>query len=336
MEINKNFPGTDELYVIAEGEGYQTAKKPEFLRALNSFQRHMEKSPLVAVTLSISDLLPPMQKALIAGYPKMEILPKDDRECASLFYLLEGGSAPGDFDRYFSPDLDMANVIIWYKDHMGDTMRTAIATVKDFIEKNQDRLSEAKVEFKLASGNLGVLAAVNEVVAEAQLLNFVLVMVVIFILCSLTYRSIAAALILMIPLNITNLVTLTVMKALGIGLNINTIPIVSVGVGVGIDYGIYLLSRLCEEYGSVGDYSFKTPDVAIRTTGKAIFFTATTMIAGVIFWYFFSSLRFQAEMGLLLAVIMFVNMIGALLLIPSLVYVFKPKFLGKAQLLVRE
>ena len=34
----------------------------------------------------------------------------------------------------------------------------------------------------------------------------------------------------------------------------------------------------------------------------AVTFTATTMIAGVIPWYFMSSLRFSAEMALLLAI----------------------------------
>jgi predicted RND superfamily exporter protein len=47
-------------------------------------------------------------------------------------------------------------------------------------------------------------------------------------------------------------------------------------------------------------------------------------------------LKFQAEMGLLLAIIMLINMIGALILIPSLVYVFKPNFLGRVKLLIKE
>jgi len=331
-EINRIFPGTEELYVIVEGEGPRSVIRPEFLKILNSFQRHMEKSPLVNATLSISDLLPPIGKAVFGGYPKKEILPINQRECRQLVYLLKGNSAPGDFDRFVGREDEMTNVIIWFRDHMGDTIRAAVATINDFTAENKDHLAQAKVKFKLASGNLGILAAVNEVVAKAQLLNFVLVMGVIFILCSLTYRSMVAAVFLMIPLNLANLVTLSIMKGLGIGLNINTIPIVSVGVGIGIDYGIYLLSRICEEYRAAGEYSFATAERAIRTTGKAIFFTTVTMIAGVIFWYFLSSLRFQAEMGLLLAIIMFVNMVGALILIPSLLYVFKPKFLGKTLL----
>jgi hypothetical protein len=120
------------------------------------------------------------------------------------------------------------------------------------------------------------------------------------------------------------------MRYLEIGLNINTLPVVSVGVGVGIDYGIYLLSRICEEYQLAGGkYSSGVATRSIKTTGKAIFFTATTMIVGVLFWYFLSSMKFQAEMGLLLALIMFINIFAALVLIPTLVYIFKPKFLGK-------
>ncbi|MDY6974348.1 MAG: MMPL family transporter, partial [Thermodesulfobacteriota bacterium] len=210
------------------------------------------------------------------------------------------------------------------------TIRESISTAKDFIEKNKDLLDKEKISLLLASGNIGLLAAVNETVADSQVLNFVLVMAVIFVLCSVTYRSISAAVILLIPLNLANIFTLSIMHSLGIGLNINTLPVASIGVGVGIDYGIYLLSRIYEEYQKTGSYTWAIPNQAIRTTGKAIFFTATTMIGGVIFWYLLSSLKFQADMGLLLAIVMFINMLGALIFIPILVYIFKPKFLGKS------
>lgn len=335
-EINKNFPGTDELYVIVEGDQKKAIAAPEFMNFLDSFQRHMEKNPEVASTLSLVDLLTPISRAVNGGYPKWEIYPNDRYQVYQLYCILTGNSAPGDYDRFVSRDERVANIIVWYKDHMGDTIRGAISSAKDFINKNRELLGKNQIKFQLASGNLGVLAAVNETVKDSQFLNFVLVMGSVFLFCSITYRSMVAAIILMIPLNLANLITMSIMYALGIGLNINTLPIVSVGVGVGIDYGIYLLSRICEEYKEKEEYSFVTVETAIRTTGKAIFFTATTMIAGVIFWYFFSSLRFQAEMGLLLAIIMFINMLGAMLVIPSLVFVIKPKFLGKVKLLVKE
>jgi predicted RND superfamily exporter protein len=334
-EISKSFPGTEELYVIVEGSDKGAIEDPVFLSLLASFQQHLERCPEVAATLSIRDFLPHINRGVFGGYFKWGTIPFDEVRVGALFHILMGNAAAGDFDLYFSRVKKEANVIVWFKDHMGETIRSAISSVKTFIKEHKDELAKANAKIHLASGNIGVLAAINETVQEAQFLNFILVMAVIFILCSITYRSIVAAVILMIPLNLANLITLSIMKWLGIGLNINTLPIISVGVGVGIDYGIYLLSRLCEEYQARGEYSLSTANRAVRTTGKAIFFTATTMIGGVIFWYFLSSLRFQAEMGLMLAIIMFVNMLGALLLVPSLVYVVKPKFLGRVKLLVR-
>lgn len=334
-KVNEGFPGTEELYVIVEGNGKGAITEPEFLDILDSFQRHMEKNSRVSATLSVKDFLPSINRNIFGGYFKWEIVPTDPIQVGQLFYVLMGQSAPEDFDLYFSRDTKDANVVIWFKDHTGDTIREAVSWITKFIKEKKDDLAKVNATFQLASGNIGVLAAINETVQKSQILNITLVTLAIFLFCSITYRSIMAAVILMIPLNLTNLITLSIMKGMGIGLNINTLPIISVGVGVGIDYGVYLLSRLCEEYRAIGEYSFATADKTIRTTGKAIFFTSAAMIAGVIFWYFLSSMRFQAEMGLLLAIIMFLNMIGSLVLVPSLVYVFKPKFLGRAKLLLK-
>jgi len=328
-QINKNFPGTEELYVIFNGQEEYSIEQTAFLNILDSFQRHMEQNPRVATTLSVQDFLPRIQRSVYGGYFKWQVFPIEQRGVTQLFYLLVAKSAPEDYDLYFSRDRGSANVIIWFKDHMGETIRDALSWAEKFGEESKNLLKETNVTMELASGTIGMLAAINGTVKESQFLNILLVTASIFLLCSLTYRSVVAALILMIPLNLANLITLSIMKFMGIGLNINTLPIISVGVGVGIDYGVYLLSRLCDEYKAMGEYSYKTAAKVVTSTGKAIFFTTAAMIAGVIFWYFLSSMRFQAEMGLLLGIIMFINMIGALVLIPALVYVFKPKFLGR-------
>ncbi len=331
-QMNRHFPGTEELYVLFKGEGKRAVEAPGFLRTIDAFQNHMEKSPLVSRTLSISDRLPPIYRAIYGGNPKWEILPQTNNETCQLFNAVQGKAAPGDFSLYFSEDMSVANVIVWYKDHMRNTLLGAVESVREFMEEEKDLLAKEKCTVQLASGSLGLLAAINETVEDAQLLNFILVMGVVFLLCSLNYRSVVAAIILMIPLNLTNIITLSIMRYLEIGLNINTLPVVSVGVGVGIDYGIYLLSRICEEYQLAGGvYSRGVATRSIKTTGKAIFFTATTMIVGVLFWYFLSSMKFQAEMGLLLALIMFINIFAALVLIPNLVNIFKPKFLGRVK-----
>jgi predicted RND superfamily exporter protein len=109
-----------------------------------------------------------------------------------------------------------------------------------------------------------------------------------------------------------------------------------IGVGVGIDYGIYLLSRICEEYSAKNHDLTKAIEAALTTTGKAIMFTATIMLLGITPWYFLSDLKFMADMGLLLILVMLINMLLSLVVLPLLVWYIKPKFLARQDLIIGE
>ena len=183
-------------------------------------------------------------------------------------------------------------------------------------------------EFRLASGTIGLIGAINETVARSQREILLLVMTVIFVMCSLTYKSVVAALILLVPVNLSNLVAISVMAYLNIGLDVNTLPVLAIGTCVGIDYAIYLMSRICEEYPLHKNYD-EALARAISTTGRAILFTASTLIVGMVPWYFLSNLRFQADMGLLIAALMVINMFAALIVIPLLVSMLNPKFITR-------
>jgi hypothetical protein len=142
-------------------------------------------------------------------------------------------------------------------------------------------------------------------------------------LCVVTFRSAKCGLILIIPLAVSQIITEVFMLFYGIDVNINSLPVAAIAVGIGINYGIYLLARINGEYAASGDYTTANR-VAMNTTGKTIVFTETTMLAGV-FFMIFVNMKFQSEMGLLLSILMLLNMINALVLIPVLVTILKPK-----------
>jgi predicted RND superfamily exporter protein len=147
----------------------------------------------------------------------------------------------------------------------------------------------------------------------------------IFLGCWYAYSSYKAAFILLIPVNLANLMLTAFMVILGIGLDINSLPILAIGIGVGIDYGIYLVSRICEEYQKCQSYEKAISD-SLTTCGKAILFTALLMTIGIAPWYFLSEFKFLSEMGMLLVVVMALNTVLSLVLVPLLINVFKPKF----------
>jgi len=168
-----------------------------------------------------------------------------------------------------------------------------------------------------------VQAAVRDVIAEAQIWNLIFALGSIFLFCTINFRSIAVGLILTVPLAISNILTFALMGAYHIGLTVNTYPVSSVGIGLGVDYGIYFMSRLIEEKNrgrGLSDAVHQT----LRTNGKSIIQIATTLTIGLLLWVF-SALKFQAEMGMLLAILLFLNMLGALFLVPALVCILRPK-----------
>lgn len=181
-------------------------------------------------------------------------------------------------------------------------------------------------DIKLCGGMIGVLAAVNQEIAWSQAGTIMLIFFIVFVLCSSVFRSIWAGVCLALPLVIANLAAFTYMVFKEISLDVNTLPVFAVGIGVGVDYGIYVLSRFREEYGRTGDID-KAISKGLSTAGLGVVFTAITLTIPVLLWYFLSQIKFQAEMGLLLAFLLIFNMFGALFFIPSACSYFKPRFI---------
>jgi predicted RND superfamily exporter protein len=179
------------------------------------------------------------------------------------------------------------------------------------------------VQFVMAGGIMGILAAINEEVERSHVANIALIFAVIFVLHSLTYQSMASGGIIFLQIATATLISLAYMALRGVGLNINTLPVQSVGVGIGVDYAIYIVDRIRQEVVDTEDID-EAVRRAVRTTGMAVSFTATTVVGGIILWSF-SNLRFQAEMAQLLTLLMIVNMLGAIIIVPTFYSILRPR-----------
>jgi predicted RND superfamily exporter protein len=179
------------------------------------------------------------------------------------------------------------------------------------------------VQFVMAGGSMGILAAINDEVERSHIANITLIFVIIFILHSFTYQSMSSGGIVFLQIATATMMSLAYMAIRGIGLNINTLPVQSVGVGIGVDYAIYIVDRIRQECVDTQDID-EAVRRAVRTTGMAVSFTATTITGGIFLWIF-SDLRFQAEMAYLLVILMILNMIGAITVVPAFYSILRPK-----------
>jgi predicted RND superfamily exporter protein len=234
-------------------------------------------------------------------------------------------------------DCSAMPILIFTEDHRAETIARVVARVKELrrdmnipgldyrienktleeLASGEEPVTAETLQFRLATGNVGVMAATNEDVAAAEKPMLALVFGSIIILCLITYRSVLGTLCIILPLVLVSTLAEALMAVYGIGLKVNTLPVVALGVGIGVDYGIYMYNRLDHllkhGYGLREAY-YRT----LRLTGRAVIFTGFTLSAGVGTWMF-SDLQFQVDMGFLLAFIFMANMVGAIILLPALV-----------------
>jgi predicted RND superfamily exporter protein len=227
--------------------------------------------------------------------------------------------------RYIDRTLDKAQITIYFADHTSDNLLRIRDAAYDFFKNHPMKVQ--KGEYKLAGGRIGMEIAINEEMKRSHVIIDLTVLAAIFILCALSFVSVTAGLMLTLPLIFANSVAFAYMALTDIGLSINTLPIAAIGVGVGVDFAIYLYSRCIEEFPLQGGNWTDTIIQSVCTTGKAVLYTGLTIILPIITWYFLSDMKFQAQVGFFLAMIMGTNMILTFTLHPLLIYIIKPKFI---------
>ena len=209
---------------------------------------------------------------------------------------------------------DLLTVHVYLKDHKADTLDAVVRAVEAFAAKNNSR----ELQFLPAAGNAGIEAATNIVVRKANTQMLLLVYAAVILLAFITFRSWCAVICAVLPLMLTSVLCEALMVALGIGVKVATLPVIALGVGIGVDYALYVVSVTLAEMrrgASLSQAYYK----ALLFTGKVVVLTGVTLGAAVATWGL-SPIKFQADMGILLAFMFIWNMLGALILLPALAH----------------
>ncbi|MGA2841272.1 MAG: MMPL family transporter [Steroidobacteraceae bacterium] len=338
-QINDHFPGVNTLEIVFEGKNQMDPNRVTHqadtvvtMLKLQNLIEHGASPP--RATLSIADYFMEGNRLFAGGNPKwLPLDPNDGAVNAAAQAVMLGSSAKA-FSNVVDFEQENGTVSLWYKDNKQDTVVAALRQVRAAVQ--QLGVDHGAFRIRLGTGTIALQEAMNNVVERYHWVVIGLLNVVILIGCSIAYRSIVAGLILLAPVNLANFILNACMHLMGIGLDVNSLMVAAIGVGVGIDYGIYLLSRICEEHQAHASNWGLTLTAALTTTGRAILFTSTIMLIGILPWYFLSALKFMADMGLLLALTLTSNMVLALIVLPLLVWLVKPTFVGRTDLLVGE
>jgi predicted RND superfamily exporter protein len=218
----------------------------------------------------------------------------------------------------FNQECNLLLIYAYLKDHKADTLAAVTQKVEAFAAEN----NSADIEFQLAAGNAGIEAATNMVVRAANTRMLLMVYAAVSLLCFVTFRSWRAVICAILPLALTSVLCEALMVVLGIGVKVATLPVIALGVGIGVDYALYVISvtlTYLREGKSLSESYYR----ALLFTGRIVVLTGITLGLGVATWAL-SPIKFQADMGILLAFMFIWNMLGALILLPALAAVLLP------------
>ena len=286
----------------------------EVLSTLDEFQWHVRNVDGVQSVLSLAGVARNLNAGWNEGNLKWRTLPRNR------YSLVQSVSPVPTSSGLINNDCSVLPVLIYTTDHKAETIQRIVDTVKNFQRAN----TLDRINFRLAGGNVGVMAATNEEVDASQFPILGYVFAAVILLCLVSFRSVAATVCIIVPLAAVSLLAYGLMAILEIGLKISTLPVVALGVGIGVDYAIYIYGRLRTHLDQGLDFA-TAYERTLTTTGAGVVLTGLTLAAGVATWIV-APLKFQADMGTVLMFMFLVNMIGAVVLLPALgAWLVRPK-----------
>jgi predicted RND superfamily exporter protein len=295
----------DYISVLVETSS-EACTSHSVMKAIDDFQWKMENVPGVQSTVSLASVAKIVNAGYNEGNVKWQVLPRNQQTLVQAIARVPTSSG------LLNNDCSVMPIILFMEDHKAETISRVVSAVKDY----RTQYETDDLQFKLASGPVGVMAAKNEAVSAAQDPMMLYVFGAVIILCLMSFRSLRATLSVVVPLYVVSVLAQALMTLLEIGLTVSTLPVIALGVGIGVDYGIYILSTMNARL-KAGASVQEAYLQALKERGSAVLFTGITLAIGVSTWVF-SSLKFQMDMGILLTFMFVVNMLGAILVLPAL------------------
>ena len=304
--MNASYGASSDVLAIMVSRPAGQCSQYETLNKIDSLEWQLRQLPGVETTNSLALLNRKMLVGLNEANPKWyEFLPNQ-----SMLNTVTAGAPRGLYDDSCS----LLTLYIYLRDHKADTLSSVVRFVEAFARENDTD----DTKFLLAAGNAGIEAATNIVVKQAWWQMLFLVYAAVALLSLITFRSWRAVVVAVLPLMLTSILAEALMVSLGMGVKVATLPVIALGVGIGIDYALYILSvtlAQLREGKSLSEAYYR----ALLFTGKVVMLTGVTLAIGVVTWVL-SPIKFQADMGLLLAFMFLWNMLGALILLPALAH----------------
>jgi len=329
--VARQFP-VDEAWVVFSTPPFphdQSVLAPNVLRLADRLRDYLLNDPaVVQVVTFASAVIAPFNQLFHYGHPKYFGMPMDVQESGNLWYLFSR-SAPGLLERYIADSKAKETCIrILLRDHTTATLQRVQLEIQTFLKSYIERHPVyGEVEGGYMAGVAGLYAAADEVIYRVSLNNAGLVLLSLFILCTILFRSFVAGLLLLLTSALAILAAFSCMFFFEIALTVDTLPVISLAFGLGINQAIAVVSRIrAEVEGGLGlDDATR---VAIKHAGEGALGATCVILAGVLPWAFSPAL-FHHQMAAVVAMLLPVNLLATLAVLPAAISWLTPRFITR-------
>ena len=313
--FDEKFKGSSNIDMMLDSESAEGIKEPVFLAKLDTLEAFLEKQEQSGKIVGYLDQLKQIRKAFSDNKQEFYKIP-DSKSMASQLLLLFENSGPDDdlsdikdFDEQFTritlPTINMN--ASEYNKFLDDMMRTIN---KEFADLNV-----------IPTGPMVMFQAQNEYTDKGISQSFMLSLTFISIVLFIIFWSIKYGAIAVFPAVVPIVFAGGCFAMLGKDLNLGSLIVGAMTMGIAIDDCIHVVSRykLARSLGSSVEHSIKR---AMTESGRAIITTSLALVIGFS-TFLFARLVPMIDIGWLTTVIFTLALLGCLLFIPALLFIFE-------------
>jgi len=304
-----------EVEITVQDEG--GVLDPDVLRGMLALQEAMDADPYVGRGVSLADIA---SEAHMLATGETGI-PDSVAQVTQELFLFELGGEESPLEEYTDMERRHARIstfaLDWGSDHF-------FVWLEEFNAEAERCMPEG-VEVHVTGAILIANRALRHIVGDT-FRSMATAFVVISLLMTLLFRSVKIGTLAMIPNMLPLLITLGVMGFAGITIRTSMVLIFALALGVAVDDTIHILARYRQELEVDGDIGAALRR-SVSTTGQAIVFASTLLVAG--FAIFLSSSFYGLfQFGFLGAIALSGALLADLFLTPVMIQTFDLRVRG--------
>jgi predicted RND superfamily exporter protein len=324
--VDQVMGGTQGMEIYLDFGKVDALKDPRVLNAMEEVQRLLEERhpEFVVRTDSLTNAVKTSFQALNEDREEMYRIPQERPALAQTLLLFDLAN-PEDRELLVPDDYSKGRISV-------RLLNYGSAEYLEFFRAVQGQMDEIfaplRAEYPALevgiTGSLALIMRMADYVGRAQIQSFALVLIVVTVVLLVVFGSLKVGLMAMVPNVYPVLITFGVMGLWGIPLDADTLIIAPVLIGIAVDDTIHFITHYRAFVLETGDIQ-RAIVATLEEVGQAISFTSVILVFGFLV-LIVSNHQGMANLGFLIGVAFATALLADLLLLPSLLTLFRTRF----------